>query len=65
MIQRMEQQSRFKIVFEKLTEAEALDQSQTFSTEPPTDNAELDEIAELRKIALSISDPEPVSYTLA
>jgi hypothetical protein len=63
MIQPMEQQSRFKIVFDKLTEA--VDQSQGLPSEAPTDNAELDEIAELRKIALSISDPEPVSYTLA
>ena len=54
--------SRFKIVFEKLAELtpanEAVgEEGVTFVRE------ELDEIAELRRLALEISEPEPGSYT--
>lgn len=56
-------ESRFKIVFQKLAEsAEA--------TAPAGSNRvwlaweELDEIAELRRLALEIAEPEPRSYTV-
>lgn len=54
---------RFKIVFEKLAEAAA-------SGEPAVPewtslvSEELDEISELRRLALEIAEPEPQSYTL-
>jgi hypothetical protein len=50
----------FTIVFEKLEEArgaaDAFDLQQSVSTE-------LDELAELRRIVVEISEPEPLSYT--
>jgi hypothetical protein len=49
----------FSIVFEKLQEASAGDEGFTVQTNP----TELDEIAELRKIVLEITELEPMSYT--
>ena len=57
------EQARFKVVFEKLAEA-------TANVEPaglePTSLVfeELDEISELRRLALELAEPEPQSYTL-
>ncbi len=56
-------ESRFRVIFEKLAEAEE-------AKEPPTPapawivREELDEIAELRRLALEITEPEPQSYTI-
>lgn len=55
--------SRFKVVFEKLSEiappAEAAPAEQVWLV-----REELDEIAELRRLALEIAEPEPRSYTV-
>jgi hypothetical protein len=56
------EQARFKVVFEKLTEATA---GEAASLEPTAlVCAELDEISELRRLAVELSEPEPQSYTL-
>jgi hypothetical protein len=57
-------QARFKIVFEKLSE----EPPQKTAGEPTLKTVEsmrveLEEIAELRRIVLEITEPEPVSYT--
>lgn len=57
-------QARFKIVFEKLSEEPA----QKASEEPTLKTVEnmrveLEEIAELRRIILEITEPESASYT--
>jgi hypothetical protein len=57
-------QARFKIVFEKLSE----EPPQKTSEEPTLKTVEnmrveLEEIAELRRIVLEITEPEPASYT--
>ena len=57
-------QARFKIVFEKLSE----ELPQRASEEPTLKTVEnmrveLEEIAELRRIVLEITEPEPASYT--
>jgi hypothetical protein len=49
----------FSIVFEKLQEASANDEA--FAVQ--TNSTELDEITELRKMVLEITEPEPMSYT--
>lgn len=55
--------SRFKVVFEKL--AEASEQDQHVTVERVTFvREELDEIAELRRLSLELSEPEPQSYTI-
>jgi hypothetical protein len=54
--------TRFKVVFERLAGATA---SEGASSEPMAFvHEELDEIAELRRLALELSEPEPQSYTL-
>jgi hypothetical protein len=52
-------ESRFRVIFERLPQAEE-------AKEPGSDllwigREELDEIAELRRLALEISEPEPQS----
>lgn len=57
-------ESRFRIIFEKLAEAEEAKEAPT----PVTvwiAPAEYDEIAELRRLSLEISEPEPRSYTVS
>ncbi len=50
----------FTIVFEKLEEARgAVDASELQQSV----DTELDELAELRRIVVEISEPEPLSYT--
>jgi hypothetical protein len=53
----------FTIVFQKATEAQVEMSLNEPSLQLDTSAAELDEIAELRRIVLEISDPEPMSYT--
>lgn len=58
-------QARFKIIFEKLSEKSAV---QTPPGEPLVKvleamRVELEEIAELRRLVLEVTEPEPVSYT--
>jgi len=50
----------FSIIFEKLQEASAGEEGFTVQTNNST---ELDEIAELRKVVLEITEPESMSYT--
>jgi hypothetical protein len=57
-------EARFRIIFEKLSE----ELPQKTSEEPTLKTVEsmrveLEEIAELRRIVLEITEPEPVSYT--
>jgi hypothetical protein len=60
----MEQPSRFKIVFEKLAEAQrAGGISEAEVAESAQLQAESDEIAELRRVVSEITEPEPKSYT--
>ncbi len=55
--------SRFSVVFEKV--AEAVGSEASPSPESTTlVYAELDEISELRRLAVELSEPEPQSYTL-
>lgn len=51
-------QNTFTIVFEKLAEVTERDYSHTEAS-----RAEIDEIDELRRLVLEISEPEPQSYT--
>jgi hypothetical protein len=58
------EQDRFKIVFEKLTEARergAVSEAEVAETEQL--RAESEEIAELRRLVLEITEPAPKSYT--
>lgn len=60
----MEQQRRFKIVFEKLAEARrdgAISEAE--AAESARMRAEAEEIAELRRVVSEITDPEPKPYT--
>ncbi len=58
------EQTRFKVVFEKLAEATS-SAGETASLEPMSlVYEELDEISELRRLAVELSEPEPQSYTL-
>ena len=52
-------QNTFTIIFKKL--AEVLPDGSPSDSE--TLRAEIDEIAELRRLVLEITDPEPTSYT--
>ena len=56
-------ESRFRVILEQLpqiSEAEASGSSDPIWIA----REELDEIAELRRLALEITDPEPQSYTI-
>jgi len=57
-------EDRFRIVFEKLSE---LTSEQTLSKESSSESeqmrAEIDEIAELRRLVLEITEPKATSYT--
>ena len=60
----MEQQTRFKIVFEKLAEAQrggAITEAEV--EESAQLRAESEEIAELRRVITEITDPELKSFT--
>lgn len=58
----MTNESRFQIIFVKL--AEALAEPAPSEAKPrDTSPEEIDEIDQLRRLALEISDPEPMSYT--
>lgn len=58
---------RFEIVFVKLAEALAIDEAGDSNSACAADAnpKELDEIAELRRLAFEISQPDLVSYTTA
>jgi hypothetical protein len=58
------EQDRFKIVFEKLAEGRergAVSEAEVAETEQL--RAESEEIAELRRLVLEITEPTPKSYT--
>jgi hypothetical protein len=55
--------SRFKVVFEKLSEISPTDEAAR-TEQVSFVREELDEIAELRRLALEIAEPEPRSYTV-
>lgn len=59
----METESRFKIIFVKLTEALAQKVSGADSGPPDPSSEEMDEIDNLRRLVQEISDPEPAVYT--
>ena len=57
-------QNQFDIIFVKLDEALSADRkSAGVLSEAQTLETELEEIAELRRIVLEITEPEPSSYT--
>lgn len=57
-------ESRFKIIFVKLAEALAK-QNAPMPGETPREasSEEMDELDELRRLVLEITEPEPTSYT--
>ncbi len=59
------QTARFKIVFDKLSEASGSpDLADSSALEPMATGSEFDEIDELRRLSLELREPEPTSYTL-
>jgi hypothetical protein len=61
------EETRFRIVFEKLSEAVA-SEAAAGDQQPVVEqlsSAEYDEIDELRRLSLELSEPEPVVYTTA
>lgn len=61
----MDSEIRFKIVFDKLEamRGPAENGQPRLADEVAHLREELDELAELRRLAADISDPEPTSYT--
>lgn len=57
------EQARFRVVFEKLAEATASGEPAALAPASLVFE-ELDEISELRRLAIELSEPEPQSYTL-
>ncbi len=57
-------ESRFRIVFEKIAQETDQQGCECVSqVELESIRAELEEVAELRRLALEIAEPEPMSYT--
>ena len=59
-------QTRYSIIFKKLAEVKDIDSLGSKGLgpfDPKLTESELDEISEIRRLALAISDPEPNSYT--
>jgi hypothetical protein len=57
-------QTRFKIVFKKLSQAATEEAGLKESiSEVATMRAEIEEISELRRLVLETTEPEPKSYT--
>ena len=57
--------SSYKIIFVKLSDSEReLQKSEASVVEAKQIEAELDEIAELKKVLHEIAEPEPRSYTV-
>jgi hypothetical protein len=57
-------QTRFKIVFKKLSQAATEEPGLEESiSEVATMRAEIEEISELRRLVLQATEPEPKSYT--
>jgi len=55
---------RFKIVFDRLAEAVAADRETQAGPVTSEDSVrESDEIAELRRMVLELTEPEPTTYT--
>lgn len=54
-------ESQYRVVFKKLSEASADDTALVIICQ--TMASELDEMSELRRVALEVREPEPVSYT--
>ena len=62
------EETRFRIVFEKLSEAVTAEAAPGDSQEAVVEqlsSAEFDEIDELRRLSQELSEPEPVVYTTA
>lgn len=60
------EETRFRIVFEKLSEAvaqDALSVDQEGRVIEQLPSAEYEEIDELRRLSLELSQPEPIVYT--
>jgi hypothetical protein len=56
-------QTRFHIIFKKLEELGSARQDSILIPEQGPTTSELDEISEVRRLAMTIADPEPNSYT--
>jgi len=54
---------RFQIVFEKLAEAVGMESDDESAVVVTRAVAEFNEIDELRRLALEIAEPEPMTYT--
>ncbi|MHB1048395.1 MAG: hypothetical protein ACYC4P_20570 [Thermoanaerobaculia bacterium] len=54
---------RFQIVFEKLAEAVGMESGDESAVVVTRAVAEFNEIDELRRLALEIAEPEPMTYT--
>jgi len=59
----MNQEKTFTIVFQKLPEATGAQAGEEQSSEAMI--AEMDEIDELRRFVLEVTEPAPMSYTIA
>lgn len=57
------EKGRFSIIFEKLTQVMKEEASSQSPFEIESMRVELEEIAELRRLGLEISEPEPTSFT--
>jgi hypothetical protein len=57
------EEKNYTIVFQKLVEVTAEANSAETALHSEALSAEIDEIAELRRLVLEITDPEPTSYT--
>ncbi len=57
-------ESRFKVVFDKLSEVTPAEDPQSTRVDWLA-SGELDEIAELRRLAVALAEPEPQSYTVS
>jgi hypothetical protein len=58
-------QETFTIVFQKLSEALAEERESQARPSAEASRAEIDEIDELRRMVLEVTEPEPSSYTTA
>jgi hypothetical protein len=56
-------ENTFTVVFQKLAEAEAEVAASAILVYPGASVQEMEEIAELRRVVLEITDPYPMSYT--
>lgn len=56
-------QDTFTIIFQKLAETTSVAPANEIPIGSEASMTEIEEIAELRRVVLEITDPEPMSYT--